>query len=298
MKIVLSRKGFDSGNGGHPSPILNGQLISFPIPETNSDLTWEDVEVGNVDLEKIVRDLLGVNKLKMGLHLDPDLNRKTEKRLPGWKPTFGQAAAAASHLINQNVGKDDLFLFFGWYRHIRKNETTDKWEYFGPDLHALFGWLEIDSVVDVRKEEDLIPAYPFMRAHPHFGYYPKKSKDHNLIFFAKEKSDFVPNSLGGGVFKLKDTIIKTEDDFFKDDLILTKSKERRSKWSLPDFFDARKVPNHAMTYHGNLTRWTDDEKNSHSVTLQTVSRGQEFVIDSEYFPEVENWAIELIKNHT
>ena len=33
MKIILSRKGFDSGYGGMPSPILpNGIMLSMPIP--------------------------------------------------------------------------------------------------------------------------------------------------------------------------------------------------------------------------------------------------------------------------
>ena len=33
MKIILSRKGFDSSNGGIPSPIMpDGTLISMPIP--------------------------------------------------------------------------------------------------------------------------------------------------------------------------------------------------------------------------------------------------------------------------
>ena len=33
MKIILSRKGFDSANGGIVSPIMEDEtLISFPIP--------------------------------------------------------------------------------------------------------------------------------------------------------------------------------------------------------------------------------------------------------------------------
>jgi hypothetical protein len=33
MKVILSRKGFDSASGGMPSPILpDGTLISLPIP--------------------------------------------------------------------------------------------------------------------------------------------------------------------------------------------------------------------------------------------------------------------------
>lgn len=34
MKIILSRKGFDSGNGGFPSPKMpDGTLLTMPIPE-------------------------------------------------------------------------------------------------------------------------------------------------------------------------------------------------------------------------------------------------------------------------
>ncbi len=33
MKVVLSRKGFDSANGGIPSPIMpDGTMLSLPIP--------------------------------------------------------------------------------------------------------------------------------------------------------------------------------------------------------------------------------------------------------------------------
>ena len=33
MKVIISRKGFDSGYGGMPSPILpDGTMISMPIP--------------------------------------------------------------------------------------------------------------------------------------------------------------------------------------------------------------------------------------------------------------------------
>ena len=34
MKIIISRKGFDSGSGGFPSPIMpDGTLLTTPIPE-------------------------------------------------------------------------------------------------------------------------------------------------------------------------------------------------------------------------------------------------------------------------
>ena len=48
MKVILSRKGFDSSNGGCPSPILpDGTLLSLPIPTDDrdkyEDLSWKRV---------------------------------------------------------------------------------------------------------------------------------------------------------------------------------------------------------------------------------------------------------------
>ena len=42
MKLILSRKGFDSQSGGCPSPIFpNGTLYSLPIPHDHSeDYLW------------------------------------------------------------------------------------------------------------------------------------------------------------------------------------------------------------------------------------------------------------------
>ena len=38
MKVILSRKGFDSANGGIASPIFeDGTMLSFPIPSKDHD---------------------------------------------------------------------------------------------------------------------------------------------------------------------------------------------------------------------------------------------------------------------
>ena len=43
MKIILSRKGFDSSNGGCPSPILpDGTLLSMPIPSNDAE-SYDDL---------------------------------------------------------------------------------------------------------------------------------------------------------------------------------------------------------------------------------------------------------------
>ena len=58
MKIILSRKGFDSEYGGYPSPILpNGQMISLPIPDQKDDIKYSDVKAGELtcyDLMKVL----------------------------------------------------------------------------------------------------------------------------------------------------------------------------------------------------------------------------------------------------
>jgi len=45
MKIILSRKGFDSSAGGYPSPLIieENQLVSFPIPEGNDINYWNNL---------------------------------------------------------------------------------------------------------------------------------------------------------------------------------------------------------------------------------------------------------------
>ena len=49
MRVILSRKGFDSQYGGMPSPILpDGTLLSLPIPsKTDMETKYRDLYYGN-----------------------------------------------------------------------------------------------------------------------------------------------------------------------------------------------------------------------------------------------------------
>src|SRR5688572_20248216 len=120
MKIVLSRKGFDSKAGGVPSPIFeDGSLVSLPIPYKTAPITFDDVAFGNVTLGPIVEDLTGGRiKRSHPVHLDPDLVPSARPRRPGWRPLFGQTDTAQAHLASCGVGEGDLFLFFGWFRKV------------------------------------------------------------------------------------------------------------------------------------------------------------------------------------
>ncbi len=62
MKIIISRKGFDSKYGGCPSPIIGNRPISLPIPIGPSFQTYETVEFlypsgDETKLAKVVQDL-------------------------------------------------------------------------------------------------------------------------------------------------------------------------------------------------------------------------------------------------
>ena len=123
-RIVLSRKGFDSSYGGMPSPILeDGRLLPLPIPARHDRFTMGDVRWHeDVDIAGLLHDLSrGVHSTSTTVHLDPDLDRRPELRLPGWRPSLGQTGAAQSHLESQGVGPGDVFLFFGWFRQVERH---------------------------------------------------------------------------------------------------------------------------------------------------------------------------------
>jgi hypothetical protein len=76
MRIVLSRKGVDSSAGGLASPILDGSLVSLPIPGRRSEITYADLTFGKVSLGKLIRDLSDGNvSSHQRVHLDPDILR-------------------------------------------------------------------------------------------------------------------------------------------------------------------------------------------------------------------------------
>ena len=91
MKIILSRKGFDSASSGVPSPIFpDGSMLSLPIPDRQSTIRYEEI-AGNhwATLGELVQQLASIPPTHRA-HLDPDLAVKSLPRLEGWRPVFGQ----------------------------------------------------------------------------------------------------------------------------------------------------------------------------------------------------------------
>src|SRR2546429_4373839 len=161
MKIILSRKGFDSSLGKVPSPIFpSGELCSLPIPESNSNNStrYEEIKVGDRFLGAIVNELTqGKIKGDAQAHLDPDLNSGSIPRQENWKPVFGQAGAAESHLQNQGVKEGDVFVFYGWVRQGEQVAGLYRFLKGAPGLHVIFGLLQIERRIFVDKRHDISP---------------------------------------------------------------------------------------------------------------------------------------------
>ena len=82
MKVILSRKGFDSSNGGCPSPILpDGTLLSLPIPTDDRDRRSH-----TVTLTRICGPASGPQRWKVGNPLsDRQVLRRESWQTQAWK---------------------------------------------------------------------------------------------------------------------------------------------------------------------------------------------------------------------
>lgn len=221
-RVVLSRKGFDStpGAGGSPSPILeDGTMISMPIPDRDSGISFKDV-VHRCSVGETLADLLPMIKgcrcqPHDEIHLDPDLRREAiTSRDERWRPIFGQCGGAQSHLDNQNVGLCagdlDLFLFYGYFRAV--NSAFQSTRQFR-EGHVIFGWLQIDKrylVTEARTTLEWAAYHPHVRLPApervrNELHRRNRKPDNNTIFVARDLLSFLPSIPGGGVFPTFDT---------------------------------------------------------------------------------------------
>lgn len=283
MQVILSRKGFDSQYGGIPSPILpDGRLLPLPIPSGHDNATLADITYADVDMAQLIADLSGgKHTLATRIHMDPDLDRASSMRLPGWRPSLGQTGAAQSHLSRRGIGTGDAFLFFGWFRQTERIGGRWRFARGAQDLHVLFGWLEVDEVLSiVTNREDTLARHPWTATHPHVANPEWYDDDRNTLYIARSRSAFVPgDAVGGGYFPAMRPALR-----------LTKPGFSRSVWSLPSWFAPDGRP--PLSYHPNSASWENEEK---SVTLRSAAKGQEFVIDGDAYPLLESWAGNLIR---
>lgn len=284
MRLILSRKGFDSSAGGCPSPIFpDGTLYALPIPDEKSRICYRELNFGELNIGSLVEDLTrGRYSSGDTAHLDPDMHQDALTRQPGWRPLLGQTGAAQGHLRKQGVTKGDLFLFFGLFREVERVE--DRWRFIKQSRarHVLWGWLQIDQIVKV---DALRPGeLEWARYHPHFqiGHDPA-----NTLYLASDSLSLDGDTTsipGAGTFlRVDPKIILTHPD-----------SKRPSYWRLPRFMfpGAGREP---LSYHTKLDRWSLDQPLSADYcNLQSAARGQEFTLNMKDYPEASPWVKQLI----
>jgi hypothetical protein len=286
MRIIFSRTGFDSQYGQVASPICpDGSMYSLPIPVAGDPHRLGDLRPFGCDLAAIAGDLTkGRLDASTAIHLDPDLEETAIARPAGWRPAFGQIAAAQTHLDNNAVGVGDLFLFFGWFRQVEQAGGAWRYRRSAPNVHALFGWLQVGEKVMVgRKAGPAIEKFPWLVRHPHIVGAASYGSTNNCIYIGSRSL----------VIDGKDLNLPGASTFarFRTDLQLTAPSRSRSWWQLPNCFypETGRVP---LSYHANPSRWT---RGSETTLLRVVDKGQEFVLDTAQYPEATAWAANLFK---
>ena len=254
MKFILSRKGFDSQYGGHPSPVLpDGTMLSLPIPEVDSQMLACDSGCRYCQL-----NLSGFPVNECYCHLDPDIRPELYKNLPSnWCAALGQCGAAAKHLQNKDIETNDIFLFFGLFQHWSQQEG-----FSGKPFQAVWGYMQIDKVIDLKTYSEAIKNYSW---HPHTKRCLNDDKavhNPNLLYTAAKHLSFNTEYPGYGVFKYSSKLQLT----CPGESLITHWDYKNLPW-----VEQCPKPSANMTYH--------NESNIHAGYFQAAARGQEFVID-------------------
>lgn len=277
MRVILSRKGFDSSYGGTPSPILpDGRMISLPIPAREGPISYAEIRRDELNLGDLVEDLTsGAIPKWYRAHHDPDVYADSVARPEGWRPLFGQVEAALSHLHKEGVSPGDLFLFFGWYRRVEY--VSGRWRYVrgSPDIHAIWGWLKIGAIHSCTR----LPAdiKRWAAGHPHLN---RSWPGGNDVFISAADHVVADRRLpGAGIFTER-----------RERVLTLPGSPKRSLWELPGWMH----PNRGVariSYHEKLSRWS--ARGPDTCELSTVGRGQEFVLNTPRSDLVEAWLGQL-----
>ena len=267
MKIILSRKGFDSSNGGKPSPIMpDGTLLSMPIPSDDDKDEYCDLQYDGMNYSQILRTL-APQALDHNCHIDPDIRDNCRViPVPNWKPAFGQINAAQGVLSNSGVEIGDIFLFFGWFRrveeyedHYRYARKKDRSFYDYADLQVIYGYMQIG---DIRIGKENMKDYSW---HPH-SQYLGNNKTSNALYLPSEKLSLDPQKKGYGTLN------------FRKDRVLTMEGKSRATWVPYPFL----MPEYV---YGN-------RRNSRDVGLYYAGIWQELVVSES--DELINWVKTII----
>ena len=266
-------------------------MISLPIPEpVRVDSARPYAEIGSsagLRIDALLQSLTGGRVWRKGwqmadrAHLDPDLDEGSITPRPdGWRPAFGQWSSAQSHLQNQGVAENDIFLFFGWFHAVVElDEGSYQYDPDASDLHVCYGWLQIGEILS---GTDLVSPPDWLRGHPHIPPYDHSDR----IYLAADRLDLPglkEKRPGGGIFGR-----------YASARCLTADKPR-SVWRLPGSFHPGNGGKRPLSYHGTrnkdgvLQRWLLDLDQPDHTRLDSAKQGQEFVLHTADYPDAIPW---------
>ena len=155
IKIVLSRKGCDTVTGKIASPIFENSFFSIPIPVNQKESEAYNNHQANIDYNL---------KYKYDNILEKETKKIIENIYPGWlkenefchyDPCFkdgegyiGQCGPNATYLKNAFEGEDKptvIFLFFGRFHEVIKENDKYKLNPNTSDIHMIWGYLIVNK---------------------------------------------------------------------------------------------------------------------------------------------------------
>lgn len=312
MKVILSRKGFDSSYGGFPSIILpkemGSKMISFPIPDRKKkkndveqiiNYCFDKTEIAKekkISLINLLSKIKGKKKIKMPkekeadpsefiFHVDPEIQNMEVKdeNANGEMISFynrklgslGQSSAAAGHLLNNDIDKisaNDPTIFLFFGWF---NNTEWKNKQLIPkekSFHAIWGYLIVDATINISSDPK-IKIPEKLKNHPHIINKDTYGKKTNIIFYG-EHYGTLP---------------------FNEKLRLTKKdSDNRSNWEIHNLWKGMNLKKDeiTMTYNSNKIK-SKLVSNSDKIEFTAASIGQEFIIKNANPKELEKWLIGL-----
>ena len=269
MKVVLSRKGVDSGNSKISSLIFNDKdFIVFPIKDEKSDKSYGDIKLYDDLWQKIykIKDYETEINPNKKCHLDPNIQNflQNEENFIGM---LGLNSNSITQFINNKIeiAIGDIFLFWGLFSKVKENNQNFYIDNFFKNRHIIYGFLEVGDIIDTKQltKEDRTNyenKYPCLKNHPHWNLDNYKNKKNNIIYIAKQN--------GYGMFKYNDELILSAPQSYN-----------RSNWQISQLANCKiqNMQSKSFDENGRITI------NGH---------GQEFVLEDK---NAEIWAKNLIQ---
>ena len=276
-RIILSRKGSDSAWGGQSSLLINEtKLISLPIPESSklfppgkdaeNHLRYENLPE-HQEIGAFSKHLPKVSASTF-VHLDPDIRPELRSENANCDELlFGQTGKAQSHLENHGVGRESLFLFFGWFQSAEY--IAGEWKRMPPNEHIIWGWFQVEDIFPVENREQaaaVVAKLKCAKHHPHVSDWERYGAK-NRLYRAKKSLSFAPELPGAGVFDWREPLTLTER--------CTKETTRRN-WCVPAV-----LAKTGLTHHRIRENHVSCTSSPERVHFKSACIGQEFVMPAE-----------------